>query len=288
MPSTRPLIFLHIPKTAGIAISHTLIMAERPQRVFFGFDRAFFGPFSDFESVAPENRAFIHSSPATIPRDETLVRAHMALSTLRAAYPTGRFMTVLREPLCRLLSHFLFWRGFTPEQDAAWGGWAAYSGVARGMLEAFLADPQIACQTDNVATRLLLWPHESIPEAGMIDRRDDATLLEQALQKLRMLDFSDAMENPYFDANLARWLGAAPERVRMNETPVLPPALRTSLARELTPRAQALLAERSRLDLALWEAVLRMRAPDVDAVALRLAAVARGTARAALLLAGVE
>jgi hypothetical protein len=61
-------------------------------------------------------------SPDSIPRDERLVRAHMALSTLRAAYPGARFMTVLREPTCRLLSHWVFWRGFTDETGQGLGG----------------------------------------------------------------------------------------------------------------------------------------------------------------------
>jgi hypothetical protein len=286
--SERPLVFLHIPKTAGISVSYTLMVAEGPPRVLFGFDRAFFGPFRDFGSVPAENRAFIHLSPDTIPRDEKLVRAHMALSTLRAAYPGARFMTVLREPICRLLSHYLFWRGFTEQQDKDWGGWAAYSGLARGRLEDFLADGRIACQIDNVATRLLLWPHDLIPEAGMIEARHDAALIDQARIRLCGLDFVDAVENPFFDANLAAWLGAPPARVRMNETPPLARAMRTRLDLELSLRAQGLLAARSRLDLALWQWVLRERAPGVDAAALRLNAVLNGTARTAVLLAGME
>ena len=287
MDPRRPLIFLHIPKTAGIAVSYALMLAEKPPRVLFGFDRAFFGPFSDFESVPAENRAFIHLSPDSIPRDEKLIRAHMALSTLRAAYPGARFMTVLREPICRLLSHYVFWRGFTEQQDKDWGGWAEYSGLARGPLEDFLADGRIACQIDNVATRLLLWPHELIPEAAMIDPRHDAALIDQARIRMCALDFVDAVENPFFDANLAAWLGVPPARVRMNQTTPLASALRTRLDQELTPCVQGLLAARSRLDLALWQWVLRERAPGVDAASLRLNAVLSGTARTAALLAGV-
>jgi hypothetical protein len=73
----------------------------------------------------------------------------------------------------------------------------------------------------------------------------------------------------------------------MNETETIPPALRMRLDTALTPRAQALLAERSRLDLALWRHVLAARAPDTDADALRATVLQRATARAALLLAGV-
>jgi hypothetical protein len=282
----RPLVFLHIPKSSGIAVSQALLAAQQDGRNYFGFDRAFFGGFSDFASVPAENRAYIHLSPDSLPRGETFIRGHMALSTLRAAYPDAQCMTVLREPTVRLLSHFVFWRGFSPAQDAAWGGWAARSGLARGTLESFLAAPEIACQIDNVATRLLLWPHRLIPDDGPIDPADDAALIEAATHRLRGLDFVDVVENPAFQANLAGWLGTATVHPRMNETEAVPAALRTRLDEELTQRAADLLAARARLDLALWHAVLRDRAPGVDADTLRVAAVRRGTARAALLLAG--
>jgi hypothetical protein len=282
----QPLVFLHIPKSSGISVSQALLQAQKTGRNYFGFDRAFFGSFADFASVPAENRAYIHLSPDTLPRGETFIRAHMALSTLRAAYPDGQFITVLREPTVRLLSHFVFWRGFSPAQDAAWGGWAARSGLARGTLEMFLAAPEIACQIDNVATRLLLWPHKLIPDDGPIDPAHDATLIEAATRRLLALDFVDVIENPVFHANLAAWLGTATSHPRINETETVPAALRTRLDEELTPRAADLLAARARLDLVLWHAVLRARAPGLDAETLRVAAVRRGTARAALLLSG--
>ncbi|MEJ0045431.1 MAG: hypothetical protein WDN04_04280 [Rhodospirillales bacterium] len=122
----------------------------------------------------------------------------------------------------------------------------------------------------------------------MIDPAHDETLIAQARTRLCGFDFVDAVENPYFDANLAAFLGVTPARARMNETPPLPPALHTRLDQQLTPRAQTLLTFRSRLDLALWHWVLQERAPDVDATALRLNAVQTGTARTASLLMGAE
>ena len=285
-PGKRPLVFLHIPKSSGIAVSHALLAAERPPRVFFGFDRAFFGGFNDFASVPPENRAYIHLSAATIPRDETFIRAHMSLSTLRTAYPNARFMTVLREPICRILSHYAFWRGFSAEQDAGWGGWAARSGLARGRLEDFLAAGEIACQIDNVATRLLLWPHPLIPADAPIPRQHDEALLAAAQAALATLDFVDVIENLDFYANLAAWLGSAMTPIRLNETQALPAALHTRLDLEMTPRVLQLLTERSRLDLALWQAAIRTHAPRANGDAVRTAALLQGVARTASLLAG--
>jgi hypothetical protein len=280
------LVYLHIPKCSGIAVTYALLDAIRPPRVFFGFDRAFFGGFDDFDTVAPENREFIHLTHHTLPPDERFIRAHMSLSTLRAAYPHGRFMTVLREPVCRILSHYAFWRGFSADQNAAWGAWATRSGLARNNLESFLDAPTIACQIDNVATRLLLWPHPLIPDDAMINPAHDAALLKAARASLASLDFADAIENPSFYANLSRWIGAPLQPSRHNETETLPPAVRTRLDTELTPRAATLLASRSRLDLALWQTILRTQAPGLDIDTLRHEALLRGTARTALLLAG--
>lgn len=283
--SRHALVFLHIPKTAGIAVSSALLTVERPPRVFFGFDRAFFGGFSDFASIPAENRDYIHHTSDSLPRNETFVRAHMALATLRAAYPDGRFMTVLREPVCRVLSHFVFWRGFTAAQDHGWGGWAARSGLARGSLGAFLEAPEVACQIDNVATRLLLWPHPAIPENGMIDPADDAGLIEAALALLGGLDFVDYVENKGFFDNLAAWLGADVARPdRLNASGGMPAALRVCLDNELTAAACGSLAARSRLDLALWEAVVRRRGGEAGQV--RGTALAHGVARVARLLHG--
>ena len=277
---------MHIPKTSGIATALAIVDAVKPPRTFFGFDRAFFGAFDQFETIAPETRAFIHFSPDTLPRDEPVIRAHMALSTLRAAYPHGRFMTVLREPRCRLLSHYLFWRGFTDEQLEPWGAWADYSRIAEQPLATFLTDPRIACQTDNVATRLLLWPNPDIPPDCFIDPQHDAALIAQATDALASLDFADLTENPAFTDNLATFLATPPPVLaRHNETPALPPHLRMPAARALSSDALAALRARSRLDDALWHRLATVRG---IANPHRLAedSLLRGVARFADLIAG--
>jgi hypothetical protein len=279
---------MHIPKTSGIATALAIVDAIKPPRTFFGFDRAFFGAFNQFDTLAPDTRGLIHFSPATLPRGEPVIRAHMALSTLRAAYPNGRFMTVLREPRCRLLSHYLFWRGFTHEQLEPWGAWATYSRIAEQPLAAFLTDPRIACQTDNIATRLLLWPHPAIPPGAFIDPTHDATLIDQATNALASLDFADLTENPAFTRNLATFLATPPPVLaRHNETPALPPHLRMPAARALSRDALAALRARSRLDHALWRSLATTRG-IAEPSHLAEDSLLRGAARFADLLAGRE
>ncbi len=279
---------MHIPKTSGISTALAIVDAVKPPRTFFGFDKSFFGAFDAFDTIAPENRALIHFSPDTLPVGEPVIRAHMALSTLRAAYPLGRFMTVLREPACRLLSHYLFWRGFTQAQLEPWGAWADYSRIAEQPLSAFLTDPRIACQTDNVATRLLLWPNPAIPPNGFIDPGDDAALIAQAHTALEQFGFADLVENPGFTTNLARFLDtSAPFLPRQNETPPLPPHLRMAAGRALSPAALRALRARSRLDRVLWHTLALSRG-IAEPACLAEDSLLTGMARFADLLAGRE
>ena len=279
---------MHIPKTSGISTAQAIVDAVRPPRTFFGFDKSFFGAFDAFGTIAPENLTFIHFSPDTLPPDEPVIRAHMALSTLRAAYPRGRFMTVLREPRCRLLSHYLFWRGFTPAQLEPWGAWAAHSRIAEQPLAAFLTDPRIACQTDNVATRLLLWPNAAIPPGAFIDPEYDASLIAQARTALASLDFADLVENFAFIANLANFLSTAPPGLaRHNETAALPAHLRMPAADAFSTKALSALRARSRLDRVLWHTLAASRGVSEPATLAEDSMLA-GIARFADLLAGRE
>ena len=49
---SRPLIFTHIPKTSGIALTVALNKALVPKRVFHGVDHSQFGDFADFDSFS--------------------------------------------------------------------------------------------------------------------------------------------------------------------------------------------------------------------------------------------
>jgi hypothetical protein len=261
---TRPLVFMHIPKTAGIAVADALVQAVRPHHVFFGFDASFFGPFTAFDTVADATRAYIHVSPASLPPDEKLVRAHMSLGTLRAAYPNGQFLTVLREPTARVLSHYLFWRGFTDAQMQEWGGWADIMRLAQGPLLTLLTDPRAACQIDNVATRLLLWPHPLIPDAGFITPEADARLLMEAQAALAGLDHVGVHEDPHFWPALAAWLAHPIQPTRQNVTPPLPAGRTVDLQAELTPACREQLQARTRLDRVLWQTHRTLDSPPLS------------------------
>ena len=283
--TARPLAVMHIPKTSGMALIGGLTAALRPRQLLSGFDLCLFGGFDRFDTIAPDVRSHIHVTPAQVPQGADVIAAHMACSTLQAAYPAAQMMTFLREPRCRLLSHYVYWRAQTPDALSPWGAWAQVSLSARERLEVFLQRAGIAAQTDNLSLRMLLWPHPAIPRDGFIAERDDATLVEQALARLDGFSFLEIIERPGLTEALSAWCGAAVTYAVVNETPHVPDAARTLLEQEFTPAAFDALHRRTRLDAALWTALAARHMAEPAAAQLAAAAFARGVARFARLLA---
>jgi hypothetical protein len=265
---STPIAFVHIPKTSGRALIRGLEHALKPALVVQGSDRSTFGNFSDFETIDNEIRTKIYLDCASMPADVELIAGHFALSTLSEKYPAARTMTVLREPVSRVLSHWLYWRTQDEKNLARWGTWANVVRQARRPLAEFLASQEVACQLDNYYVRAMLWPHPKVPY-GFIDRLHDDSLARQAAARLRHLDFADVMENPRFQSNLETWLGRPVDYSRFNETTPIPSEFKSALHDELTPLAFGLLEARTRLDRTLWTMLARRRLPDTDIDGLR-------------------
>lgn len=270
---------MHIPKTSGTAITAGLQAALTPEVEIGGFDHSLFGSFRNFDTLDDSIRRQIHASPASLPKHADLVAGHLAFSTLRAAYPLARYLTILREPVARLLSHWLDPRQDTEAMLAPWGDWAQWVRQARAPLATFLSEPTLACQTDNLMLRALLWPHPLIPEAQFIDPSHADRLVQQAMMHLMEFDFVDVVENRALGHRLQRWLGWPFSHDQHNETSQIPEEFRTPLHRELTPEALDLLDARSQLDLRLWAPIAARHVPGRDVSRLRqqmlLATVAR-------------
>jgi hypothetical protein len=248
----RPLAFMHVPKTSGTSLRTALQECLDVHQPAPGFDATAFGGFRDFATVSPALMRDVYIGDRLPDLGAAFVTGHIARSTLSARRPRVQLLTVLREPRSRLLSHWLFWRGLTDEQLLGWGRWADVIRIARRPLADFLADPAAAGNTDNMAVRMLVWPHPDIPADGFIDRGADRRIVSAALEAVGSFAFADIVENPSLAANLRRWLGRPLEYRQLNETPRLDPALRTSLGRELTQEAFELLDARCRLDRQVW------------------------------------
>jgi len=257
---SRPLVFMHIPKTSGTSLSSALVDLFNPPRIVIGLDRVLFGNYDDFSAIDESVRQQIYLSPGDLP-DAEFVAGHMAYLTLKQRFAEAQFMTILREPCSRILSNWLYWRGQSEEHLSPWGPWADRVRLARMPLVSFLRMRSLAAHLDNLVIRMLLWPHPLVPSDNFIDPRHGRKLLAQARHRLSGFDFLDVIENPAFPDQLQRWLGRSLVLRQLNETPSVPEPLRSRLSQELTREAFELLTERSWLDLELWADVTKRFIP---------------------------
>jgi hypothetical protein len=285
---TRPIVFTHMPKTSGTAIVHGLLGALDPSRPIGGFDMSQFSKESNFVGIKAELQSSIYHDTADIPRDADFVFGHLAASTTFSIYPQAQHITFLREPLSRVLSHYLYWRSLDETALSPWGELGTRVHAAHAPLVEFLSNNNLACQIDNIYVRMLLWPHVLIPDSGWIDPTDDDQLVDAALQRLHAYSYVDIIENPAMQSSLHKWLGGNFDYSRMNVTAKIPPKLRRGLDSELTPGTTTLLVERSRLDLRLWQAVAASRSASIAPAVLQLMALLPAIARYGQLMVGSD
>ena len=101
----NPLVFSHIPKSAGTSLGAALEQVLQPQvSVPGGIDTALFGGYDDLENISPIFRAGIYLTPEDMPADAELVTAHVAPGTTTARYPGADHISVL----AALKRNFLF------------------------------------------------------------------------------------------------------------------------------------------------------------------------------------
>ncbi len=274
---TRPLCLMHVPKAAGTSLTASLAAALSPIALCGGFDRVLFGDFNGFASFAPAERQQIFDGPSTLPREAGLVAGHFSYATLRAAYPAGQLVTVLRDPFTRLMSLWLFWRRHTDAHLAGLGSWADSVRLARLPLGVFLSEAKIAAQTDNVAVRMLVWPHVLAPPSAFIDPAHDRQLLEAAQARLADFAYTGVAEDPDLWNRLSAWLRRPLAAERRNGSEPVPAGLQTPFTDELGGDCFSLLQGRSRLDIHLWEtlASAHIQAPQTVLQRTRLRDVAR-------------
>jgi hypothetical protein len=248
----RPLVFTHVPKTAGTSLIAALTDALRPVHPFEGFDRGALADFSDFDQLSPELRSRMVLGPDDLPAEADAVFGHISPSTTRARYRAGSWLTVLREPRSRLVSHWLFSRAHTDRMLRGLGTWAHYVKAARLPLVEYLGDPSLAFCTDNLMLRALVGPHELAPFDRFIGEDAEEALLAEGLASLDAFDFAGVVDDPDLPIQLSGWLGRPIAMQRSNESPLMPKGLQCDVIEECR-RAGELVVHHSRLDATLWD-----------------------------------
>jgi hypothetical protein len=197
---------MHVPKAAGTTMIEQIEFTLRPRRSEYRLDGTQFGAFERFQTMDKNIRNTIVFDISQIPEDTDVLMGHMGLKTLEKRFPEARKATIVREPVARLISQWLYHRTYDDERNALYGEWGKAIAVARLSLHAYLSQRDIFCLTDNVLTRMLLWPHRLIPENSGLETAHDDFLYREARAALDRFDYIDSAENDGLIENFSAWL----------------------------------------------------------------------------------
>lgn len=260
----HPLVFSHIPKTAGTSLTAALVESLAPPVFVTGLDMSLVGGYEDFARVRAAERSTFFFEPEALPADASLVAGHISPGTTMARYPGAEHITFLRNPQVRLISQWLHSRSLSDFDIRHWGPSADAFRVARQPLRDYLLDPKTAPNTDNTITRFLVFPHDLLEKDAFIDESQDEALLAAAIERIDACAHVDVVENPAFMARLGEWLGRDLPQTRLNERTSMPPKMRPDLEAELDEATRAKLDHRCRIDNQVWAYVARRTLPDAD------------------------
>jgi hypothetical protein len=260
----HPLVFSHIPKTAGTSLRVALEQALQPSVFVQGVDTSLLAGYDDLDAISPAERAALYLSPDELPADATLVAGHIGPATTMARYPGADHITVLRAPQVRILSQWLHGRALTEFNLRHWGPNAEAFRIAWRPLGEFLDHAMLAPNVDNTITRFLAWPHPALSRTEFIAESDDEAVLAAALDRLDTFGYVNLVENARFQDELATWLGRDLQPTRANERTTVPKRRRPDMTVELDEPTRELLAYRTRLDTRVWKSVAARVLPDAD------------------------
>ena len=264
----HPLVFSHIPKTAGTSLTAALHDALKPEIYVQGMDRSLAGEYDEFDAFNATARDMMYLSPEELPADATLVAGHIGPHTTMTRYPGADHITFLRNPRSRLLSQWMHSRSLTEFDIRHWGPGAEAFRVGWLPLGEYLRHPLVTTNTDNTIARFLAWPNPVLRGSEFIAAADDDAVADAALARLDAMAHVDLVENPGFVARLGEWLGQPLSETRLNERAYVPKRMRPDFEAELDQETLELLAERTRIDERLWRHVAERVLPgaDLDAV----------------------
>lgn len=228
-----PLVFLHLQKTGGSTIHH-LLMSHVPGAVF----------------AARDASGWITSAGDGDWRGK-IISGHTRASFVRKIGGRPSVVTLLREPVERLLSHFYFIKSYTRGHLDTFGS-PVLSRMKEMSLSDLLGDAEISGLLRDYYTRYLDPMHDTTadPEA--------APDVGRALGFLQSCDLVGVMDRlPRFASELLRRLGVEADvpipfvnqRDKLKEQPGFEPVK----MEEVTPEMHGLLRELTKHDRVLFD-----------------------------------
>ncbi|KQT53611.1 hypothetical protein ASG52_05730 [Methylobacterium sp. Leaf456] len=106
---TPPIVFVHVPKCAGTSLRQGIAAAIGEDRIFLDYDNNPANPASAHR-IDPEGSARRFADGAAALLGRRIAYGHLHPAKYRAVWPEARWMTVLRDPIDRLISHYFFWK----------------------------------------------------------------------------------------------------------------------------------------------------------------------------------
>ncbi len=223
--AAKPVVFLHIPKTAGSTLYRILESHYRWENIYTLWQT---GTLDEFKQLSPAEFAKIE-----------LLRGHFSYGLAKNLPETAVFFTILREPIDRVISYYHFIRR-TPHHYC-------HQRVTEQnlSLEQFITS-QIDTLVDNGQTRLLanLAHGHEVPFGQLT-----AAHLAQAKQNLQKMQVVGLMER--FDETLFLLRAAFGwQKIRYARQNV---TSNRRTAAELPPATQAALQATNQLDVKLYQ-----------------------------------
>jgi hypothetical protein len=105
-------ISIHIPKTAGTSFRRALEHAYPAGAVLGDYQDHLDDPRHPFHTDPPAWEAAAAAFVRNIEPGVRVVHGHFSAVKYRQAFPSARWITWLRHPVARLVSHYYFWKTF--------------------------------------------------------------------------------------------------------------------------------------------------------------------------------
>ena len=266
--SGHPLVFCHIPKSAGTSLSGALVQVLRPERLVVGADLSLVGGYQ-LDDLGATIGSGVIAAPQDLPADASLVAGHFSPGSTMQRFPDADHITTLRNPRSRVVSQWFHSRSLSEFDLRHWGTLAIAARLARLPFAEHLQQAMIAPNVDNTITRFLTWPHPLVQPSGFIDERHDDELFAAAMDRLDRFAHVDVVENPTFMSELGLWLGSDLRDTRANERLSVPRNRRCDLGTELSASTVDLLDHRTRIDQRIWSTVVRDSLDDDPATLMK-------------------